>query len=272
MMIIAIMPLLSLNARASSLSEIFEGTKTKTSIYKVALLDDDFHDSKNGCLTDSEESRLLDLMVETADKIKCNVGIVITSDLKHMSDTRYVQNFHKTLFGEYSDSITLLLLNTHDNPAYATYKDQIYYTDRGYDLFNKRLNKIFDRVYVALDKDSDDFYGACSNFCSALTSYGTGLGAVLRKFNISGKLILMMLVGGTMMSIIIVSSIQKGYKKKTPISAAHYIDKSRTRINRQVDQFIREYTTSVHIQSSSGGSHHSGGGGHRSGGGGGRHR
>lgn len=271
MLITVIAPLMSLNTQASSLSEIFGGTKTKVSIYKAALMDADFHDSKEGCLTESEEARLLELMSETADKIKCNIGIVITSDLKHMSDTGYIKNFHNTLFGEYSDSITLLLLNTHNNPLYKTYEDRMYYSDRGYDLFDKRRNKIFDRIYVALDRDDDDFYGACSNFCEALTNYGTGLGAVLRKFNISGSLILFMIIGGIVMSLIIVNSIKSGYKKKTPISAAHYIDKSRTRTIRQVDQFVREYTTSVHIQSSSSGGHH-GGGGHRSGGGGGRHR
>ncbi len=272
MLITIIAQLMPLNTQASSLSEMYEGTKTKVSIYKVALLDADFHDSEEGCLTESEEARLLELMSETSDKIKCNIGIVITSDLKHMSDTGYIKKFHNTLFGEYSDSITLLLLNTHNNPLYATYEDRMYYSDRAYDLFNKRLNKIFDRIYVALDRDSDDFYGACSNFCEALTNYGTGLGAFLRHFNISGSLILFMIIGGIVMSLIIVNSIKSGYKKKTPISAAHYIDKSRTRTIRQVDQFVREYTTSVRIQSSSGGSHGGGGGGHRSGGGGGRHR
>lgn len=282
---IAIMPILSLSASAQSLrkdlynglykdgnKDPFEGVKTKTSVYKVALLDADFHDSDDGCLTNSEETQLLELMQETADKIKCNVGIVITSDLYKMSDGSYVRKFHATMFGEYSDSVSLLLLNTHNNPLYTTYEDQIYYTDRGYDLFNKKLNKIYDRIYKAIDKDADDFYGACSNFCAALNSYGSGFGVFLSKFNISGTLIIAMLIFGSAVSIIVVRSFQSSYKKKKPISASHYIDKSRTRINRQVDQFIREYTTRVRLSSSSGGGHRGGGGGHRSGGGGGRHR
>ena len=265
-------PLLSLNTQASSLAEIFEDTKTRTSVYKVALLDADKFDSEDGCLTEAEESRLLSLMQETANSIKCNIGIVITSDLKKMSDERYIRNFHATVLGEYTDSISLMLLNTHNNPAYTRYVDQIYYTDRGYDLFHKKLDNIFDNVYKALERDDDDFYGACANFCASLKNYGTGFGAFLTKFNISGTLVLVMIIGGTVMSLIIVKSFTSGYKRKTPISAAHYIDKSRTRTIRQVDQFVREYTTSVHIQSSSGGSHGGGGGGHRSGGGGGRHR
>lgn len=278
---IVIMPILSETAAAHSFREDlfkdlyedpFEDARTKTSVYKVALLDADFHDSDEGCLSSSEESKLLELMQETADKIKCNVGIVITSDLHRMSDESYVRKFHAEMFGEYSDSISLLLLNTHNNPSYKSYEDQIYNTDRAYDLFNKRLNKIFDRIYKALDRDADDFYGACSNFCAALKSYGSGFGVFLSKFNVSGTLIIVMLIFGSVVSIIVVRSFQSGYKKKKPISASHYIDKSRTRITRQVDQFVREYTTSVHLSSSSGGGRSGGGGGHRSGGGGGRHR
>ena len=273
MMIAVIMPLLSLSVNASSTNDIFTDAQTKTSIYKVALMDADFFDSDEGCLSKTQETQLLNLMMETADAVKCNIGIVITNDLHKMSDQRYVKNFHAAMFGEYSDSISLLLLNTHNNPAYANYVDQIYYTDRAYDLFNKRLNRIFDRLYVPLDKNSSDLYGACTAFCAALKSYGSGVGAVVTKLNLSFQLVMTMLVAGTIMSIIIVGSFASGYKKKKPISAAHYIDKSRTRINRQVDQFVREYTTSVHIQSSGGGGRSGGGGGgHRSGGGGGRHR
>lgn len=270
MAIMIIMPLLSQNAHASSLSEAFAGTKTRTSIYSAALLDADLLYSEDGCLTDSEESRLLDLMVETADKIKCNVGIAIISDLKGMTPERFNTNFSHTMFGSTSDSVTFLFLNRHGNSTYISrgYTDDMYFKNRGEELFNKKANRIFDRVYDALGSDSSDYshlYSGCTSFCAALTQYGTGFGAFLTKFNISGTTLMVMFVFGMVVSIIVVTSIQRGYKKKTPISASHYIDKGRTRINRQVDQFVREYTTSVKIESSSGG-HHGGGGSHRSGG------
>ena len=146
-LMITLLPVLSLNAYAlSKYAEVFENAQTRTNIYKVALMDDDFYSSDNGCLTSAQENQLLNLMQETADAVKCNIGIVITNDLHKMSDQRYVKNFHAAMFGEYSDSISLLLLNTHDKPAYKNYEDQIYYTDRAYDLFNKRLNSIFDRI------------------------------------------------------------------------------------------------------------------------------
>ncbi len=250
----------------------FDSVKTERHVFKAALLETDFFSSEDGCLTSQQEAELLELMSETADKIKCNVGIIITNESWGKSDTSLVREFHQKMFGEYSDSITLLMFNSHGASKYSSFQDQIYYTDRGYDLFNRRLDDIYDRLYVPIDKDPDDLFGACKSFCAAITWFGSGFGEFLTRFNVSGTSIFMSAVLGVIVSLIAVKIITKGYKKKTPISASHYIDTHRTRINRQVDQFVREYTTSVRIQSSSGGGHHGGGGGHRSGGGGGRHR
>lgn len=278
-LLVMMLPLLSLSAvasniDASSIYNVYNDAVKRGGTYKAALMDADFFDSEDGCLTKTQETMLLNLMEETADKIHCNIGIVITNDLHKMTDTRYVRNFHDAMFGEYSDSISLLLLNSHDYKPYDIYEDQIYYTDRGFDLFDKRLDSIFNRIYKAYDRDPNDIYGMCVNFCGALKSYGTGFGAFATKLNISAASVLAALVAGTVVSLIVVSINTSGYKKKAAISAAHYIDTSRTRIDRQVDAFVREYTTSVRIQSSSGGSRGGGGGGggHRSGGGGGRHR
>lgn len=261
------------NNQITTTAEAFAKGQTKRSVFEAALLDADFFSSEDGCLTASQEKELLELMSQTADKIKCNVGVIITNESWGKSDTGLVKEFHQKMFGEYSDSITLLMFNSHGVSKYSSFQDRIYYTDRGYDLFNRRLDNIFDRLYVPIDKDPNDLYGACESFCAAITWYGSGFGEFLTKFNISGTSVFMSAVIGAVVSIIAVNIITKGYKKKTPISASHYIDTHRTRINRQVDQFVREYTTSVRISSSSGGGHGGGGGGgHRSGGGGGRHR
>ena len=263
-----ISPLFIVKASASSLSEIFADAKTRGGTYKAALMDADYYDSENGVLTESEENALLSLMQETAEKIRCNVGIVITHDLKNMNPERYNANFSTAVFGAYTDSATLLLLNRHGNTAYINlgYTDDLFFSDRADTLFTNNSKGIFNRINKALDRDEDDFAGACSNFCAALTSYGSGMGRITSTFNIDGTTVIMVLIFGTFSSFFIVSVCAKGYKRKTPISAAHYIDKGRTKINRQVDQFVREYTTSVHLSSSSSG--HSGGsrgGGHSSG-------
>lgn len=275
--LITIMPLLSVNAAASS--DIYDGVKTRSGTYSVALLDADFYDSYNGCLTQPQETEILELMQETAEKIECNIGIAIVSDLHGMSYTKYTERFSDEMFGAGSSSIVLMLLNSHDNPKYANDKDCISRSGLAQDYYDKHVDKIFDKMYEGLDKQG--FSGACRNFCSALRSYrSSGSYSSGDSFlHIDITLILFMLIGGVVMSIVIVSMCRKGYKKKTPISAAHYIDKNRTRIDRQVDQFVREYTTSVRLSSSSSGGghggHHSSGGSHRSGGhhsSGGRHR
>lgn len=274
---IALMPLLSLSAAASTNSDPYKGVKTKSGTYSAALLDADFYDSLNGCLTQPQESEILDLMQQTADQVECNIGIAIVSDLHGMSDVKYNEAFGDAMFGAGSTHITLLLLNTHDNPKYKTYRDQINRSGLACDYYDKNVEKIFDKMYDGLD--SQGFVGACRNFCGALKTYRSNGGySVSGTIHLDLELILFMLIGGTVVSIITVTSCQSGYRKKKPISASHYIDKSRTRTNRQIDQFVREYTTSVHIDSSSSGGHgghHSSGGSHRSGGhhsSGGRHR
>ena len=153
----------------------------------------------------------------------------------------------------------------------------------GRNKYDSHINAMFNKVYDGLD--SSGFYAACKNFCSVVERYGSGSGGTA-SLMVDDKLITTLfggsaigLVIATIFTVIIVTNVVKSYKKVKPISAASYLDQSRTRITRQVDQFVREYTTSHVVSSSSGGGHsggHGGGGGsHRSGGhggGGGRHR
>lgn len=273
--LILIMPLISTSAAASS--NIYDGVITRNGTYNIALLDADFYDSSVGCLTPSQEEQLLNLMQETADEIECHIGIAIVSDLHGMSDIKYADSFGDSMFGTGSSFVVLLLLNTHDNPQYGSYQDRISTSGLGRDYYDKRISKIFDTTYDGLD--SRGFSGACISFCSALKSYRSSGGYSSGSFGFHVNLgtVFFSLITGIVISIIIVNICRAGYKKKKPISASHYIDTGRTRIDRQIDHFVREYTTSVHISSSSSsGGHHGGGGGsHRSGGhggGGGRHR
>ncbi len=235
------------------------------------------------CLTEQQESDLRELMQETADKAGCNIGIVITRDLNGMSDVGYADKFGDDAFGTGSSFVVLMLLNTYDNPAYDGYEDRISTSGMGRNKYDDHINAMFNKMYDGLD--SGGFYAACKNFCSVAERYGSGSGGTASLMG-DNQFSSIQFAGGFIGFIIaavvtgvVVSCVVRGYKKIKPISAGDYIDKSRTRITRQVDQFVREYTTS-HVVSSSGhsggGGHHGGGGGsHRSGGhggGGGRHR
>lgn len=235
------------------------------------------------CLTDQQEYDLRQLMQETANKASCNIGIVITRDLNGMSDVKFADEFGDAAFGSGSSFVVLMLLNTYDNPAYASYKDRISTSGMGRNKYDSHITAMFNKVYDGLD--SAGFYAACKNFCTVAERYGSGSGGTSSLMVNEGMI--GMVFGGSMIgfvvatifTIVIVSSVVRGYKKVKPISAANYIDQSRTRITHQVDQFVREYTTSHVVSSSSGGhgggGHGGGGGSHRSGGhggGGGRHR
>ena len=246
----------------------------------------------DNCLTESEEAELLQLLQDAAKKVKCNVGLVITKDLEGMSDKDYATYFSVDNFGSGSDSIVLLLLNTYNVPQYSRYQDWIYAGGKEYSKFDKKTtDKVFDRIYNKMgnyhgDKyaynttthtyGGYDYFAACKEFANCVKRYGaTGAAAIPNFFlnYITGNF--MMFFGGLILSVVIalivVSSKVNSYKRKATLSAANYMDRNATRVTRQVDNFIREYTTS-HTNSSSSGGHHSGGGHRSGGGGGGRHR
>lgn len=251
----------------------------------VALADYD------NCLTESEETELLELLHESAKKAKCNVGLVITKDLEGKSDSQYAAAFSRENFGNGSDSIVLMFLNTYNVPKYSRYKDWIYASGNQYAKYTTKVtNKVFDRIYDKMGSprgnkyaynDSTKTYGgynyyrACKEFAKCVKRYGvSGFAAVPTMLSDYIRSSFTKFVGGlaiaVFITLIVVKSKVRSYKKKAAISASNYMDRSATRVTRQVDQFIREYTTSHTHSSSSGG--HGGGGGHSGGGGGGHHR
>lgn len=216
-------------------------------------------------LSDQQEQQLLELLDSTAREIQMNVGVILGSyDLDGMSERYYAKSFHNRSFGEYSDSIVLMLVQSGSGKV-----DQIYCTDRAYDIYQPQIDNIFDAVYDGLDSSGgDNYYAAISKYCSYLRAHDSV--PVSTYINIGH-------VGGVIIALIIaicVTNLQASkYKKRAPVSARAYMDNKMTRFTERSDVFVREYTTSHRVSSSSsGGSHHSGGGSHRSGGGGGRRR
>lgn len=271
------------------------------SSYDISLEDLD------DCLTAYEEDKLEAIMQTSADKIKCNIGIVITADLEGRTGKGFADKYSDDKFGKDSDSIVLLLLNRHDKPEYkdaTVYRDWISTDGRARDLYDDHIDGILDKTYRGLDNDfpggepehkyevytttnygegyfntdSVQFYMAGKYFCKALVSYKNPISRFFNNvvyFFASYPLfaVIMLIIPIFIMAGAVKSTVSK-YTKKAPISASQYIDKSHFKVKREVDRFVREYTTSVTVSSSSrggghGGGHH-GGGGH--GGGGGRGR
>lgn len=274
--------------------------KAQASSYCEISLDD-----FDNCLTSYEEQELKSIMQKTANKINCNIGIVITADLEGNTGKNYADNYSEDKFGYGSDSVVLLLLNRHDNPEYkndAIYCDWISTDGRAKDVYKNHINGIFKKTYRGLDntfvgsepehkkdvytstnygtdyvtQDSIQFFMAGKYFCKALATYKNPFSRFWSnaiQFAFSNFLFTL---AGLAITIVITVSVVKSnvskYKKKAPLSAAKYIDKNHFVVKRQVDQFVREYTTSVTVSSSHSGGRSGGGGGGGHGGGGGRGR
>lgn len=242
----------------------------------------------DGVLTTSEKDELCALMLNTANEIEVNIGVVITNDLQGKSDEAYTNDFLDSSFGFGSSSIVLLFNNDRSNMDYV---DWISTCGKGSDWYDRKIDRIFDRVYDGLG--DDDYCDGIRSFCSALKTYaGSGSSTLVdspvtdfrdnaESFGTIIRFLMFPIAISLVIAIVITCCVASTYKRKKPVSASHYMDKSRTRFIHKSDTFIREFHTSRRVSSSSsggGGGRHSGGGGHHSsshsshGGGGGRRR
>lgn len=252
----------------------------------VALADYD------NCLTATEEAEIVKELAAVADTIHCNIGIIISKDTDGLGYVKYADKFSDDMFGVDSNSVVVLFFNSYNKPQYSTYKDWISTSGKMMNRLQKRIDRMFDRIYKKLGDPRGNkyaynestktyggynYYAACMEFARCVKRYGTsGPGAIPLFFTDYLVTHPMYFLGGIGIALVIafsvVSSTVKKYKVKKPISAVHYMERSATRVTNSVDRFIREYTTSVTHSSSSGGhGGHGGGGGHH-GGGGGHHR
>ena len=116
-------------------------------------------------LSGEQAQELLDILDSTAREIHANVGVILgNASLDGLSERSYAKEFHNRSFGEYSDSIVLMLVQAGSGKV-----DQIYCTDRAYDMYQPRIDSIFDAVYDGLDSSGgDNYYAAVTNYCAYL--------------------------------------------------------------------------------------------------------
>lgn len=250
--------------------------------YKAILADYD------GVLTDTEEVYLLSAMQEAVDDIECSIGVVITSDRGGLTPKQYADNFAEEKFGYGSDNIVLLFDNDKVSPNHKDWISTSGVAERRYDGY---IDSIFNYLYVGFDSNGGNNYSqGIQSFCSYLRNtefyaeddsyeyddyyYDEDGGIVYYTDDVSVMITLYAIPALIALAMTIFSMVVtvKGYSKKAPVSAARYMDSSRTKFKQRKDKFLREVTTHVRISSDSGG--HSGGGGSSGGhgGGGGRSR
>lgn len=234
-------------------------TETGGHKFKAALEDYD------GVLTSSEISSLKEYMLDTADIIECNVGVVITDDLGGKSDERYADDFLDSNFGFGSNSIVLLFNNDRSNMDYT---DMISACGKGSDAFDRYADRIYDMVYDGLG--DDNYYAGIIGFCEALKKYNNNAGAsvvdpVTNVVDIISLLFIPSIIA-LVIALFVTVGVASTYSKKAPVSAGVYLEQQRTKFKVRNDIFVREFTTHHRVSDSSGGSggRHGGGGGHHS--------
>lgn len=150
------------------------------------------------------------------------------------------------------------------------------------EMYGGHIDSILDYMYVGFDLDGgDNYYQGIQYFCTYLHSYKESGWDYNHSedyyydyddYDESDGIIMFAapVIIALILAAVITSCIVKGYSKKAPVSAARYMDGSRTKFTQRSDIYLRETTTRVRISSSSGGGGGHGGrsGGGRSGGGG----
>ncbi|MGN1339496.1 MAG: TPM domain-containing protein [Oscillospiraceae bacterium] len=240
----------------------------------VAKNNDDIHymasltDYQNA-LSESEETELLALLQSTADSIGVNLGVVLSDSLNGKTEEQYTDDYMYEQFGRDSSSIVLMLVKEGTGN-----QDIIAFNKHAYDVYDSKYNAILDAVYSGLDSGiSPNYPAAISKFCSYLENHQTSYGKGFEFHFGMGQLIAIAI--SAVIALVAVNVHAGSYKKKAPISARQYLVNNRTNFTLRQDIYVREFTTSHRISSSSGGSHGGGGGHSRSGGHsshGGRHR
>lgn len=282
-MLIAVMfaGLMCMGVSAAGQGSTAASGQEQTLSYKAVLADYD------GVLEDYMQRNLLSVMQDAADDIECSIGVVITSDRGGLTPKQYADNFAEQNFGHDSDNIVLLFDNDKVSPNHKDWISTSGAVGRRYDRY---IDSIFNYLYVGFDSNGGDNYSqGIQYFCSYLRNtefyaendyygyddyYYDEDGNVVYYTDDVSVLITMCAIPALValaMTIFSMVVTVKGYSKKAPVSAARYMDSSRTKFKQRSDIFLRETTTRVRISSGSGGGGHGGhGGGH--GGGGGRSR
>ncbi len=129
------------------------------------------------CFATSEEQDVLELLKEAAQKAKCNLAIVTEDNFAGTTPGSYALDKLDTLFGEYSDSLILVISTDFENP------DAYDFIDMSGDAFSKYYSDL-DNIYAAYysGKDMGGYYDGIKTFCEYFTNGG--------KVSVSYKVVL----------------------------------------------------------------------------------
>ena len=237
-----------------------------------------FIDDYAGYLTEGQMSELQQKAQELSDETDFNIGIVLTEDIEGKTPTAYADDIYDNRFGINTDGFLLLINNDTKEDWISTSGNGIlYYSDNRIDsIHNSSKQYLIDgQYYQAVSTYLDNFkYYYEKGIPSSNEGYyvNTDNGTLEKNRGVTAKSVGMATLVAIITILITVFIIVRRYKFHDNTLANAYLDRNESELRVKTDTFVREYTTSVHIESSSGGgggssTHMSSGGGTHGGGG-----
>ncbi len=215
-----------------------------------------------GYLTSDEIFELEAQAQMLSDETGYNIGIVLTDDIGSKSPMEFSDDYYTEMFGNNIDGFMILINNDTKTDWISTAGDAImmYSDERISNIHSDSKQMLIDEEYydaLAQYLNSFEYYyleGYPSENEEYYLNTETGKIEIIKdkgRYTLV-SLIIALAVGGITILIIV-----NRYKFHTIPSAECYLNGDDTEIKENSDVFLREYTTSVRIQSNSG----SGGGG-----------
>lgn len=253
-------------------------------------------------LSDTEETKLTEMIRETAQHIDMNILVYVSGHAIGGPDSDtlyYCEDLCLEYYDKSEDSVVLYMdLAGHGDTSYAPYdyiytrnRARFYYPGEEEDCGDNIIAGIFSDMNPHLPRGNEDAYAAIDVFLWDLEFYYDYGPSDLRYFYIAdtgkyvslnndgslvhsdsrpvewGKWIMIGIVGSLVVTLIVFLCIKNHYKFKSAPSSLQYVRDGEIKYGQRSDVFIRKYQIKTKRSTSSGGG--GGGGGTSSGGGGG---
>lgn len=245
---------------------------------------------------------ITELIQQTSEELQMNIYVYIAGSSDYNKSDYEIETFadssYDEIFGEETDGVFYYIDLSGRSPAY----DYISTSGKAVLLYQKNIDNIFSQLDNYLPASgqtvySEDIENAIEKFLNLLKSYSNKIPSSIEYYydESSGKYMFMKngeflvsrnkpitynlffmgicIIIGLVTTVIVYFVTKHRYKFKKSQNSMVYVKNEKTVFNKNIDMFIRTYTTKHKIEtSSSSGSR--GGGGHSGGGhgGGGHHR
>lgn len=245
---------------------------------------------------------ITELIQQTSEELQMNIYVYIAGSSDYNKSDYEIETFadssYDEIFGEETDGVFYYIDLSGRSPAY----DYISTSGKAVLLYQKNIDNIFSQLDNYLPASgqtiySEDIENAIEEFLNLLKSYSNKIPSSMEYYydESSGKYMFMKngefvvsrnkpitynlffmgicIIIGLVTAVIVYFVTKHRYKFKKSQNSMVYVKNEKTVFNKNIDMFIRTYTTKHKIEtSSSSGSR--GGGGHSGGGhgGGGHHR